>query len=371
MTNIETYFPNRYITKRPFASKLNVFFCNSDFDNDIDSFHELREFIREPVDEWHKGAYLPDEIFNERDDILARLHKDTYELPENPTEEESKRWVEQEKHLIESKEWKEWSNWISKTQDLIIVYRKLEQEAKIAKDYIRFCQNGRIIYEISPSVKELIAKAEVGNVKFKNFILPRKTVYLHFGTLDGYEYPVDYYEEKFDVRLADSYDFETFEEDENYYNNKKFLLEGAFVSIVRENAIDIQLCFRDPKDDFSKTISIVDDHRFPSIEFSLDFGYFDRDERKIIYSEETTFNQSTVVFSDIWDEKAVVGELNYEELNTLTTQPEKCYDSEWKEYILIDKSLKLIVNSIRYLSPSERDIKDFDTNQFSSKIVRI
>jgi len=189
--------------------------------------------------------------------------------------------------------------------------------------------------------------------------------------LENFEYPFDYYEEKLDIRLADSYNFKSIEEDEEFYKNKKFLLDGAFVSIVWDYAIEIQLCFKDPNDNFSKTISIVDDHRFPCFEFTLDFSHLDRVDNKIKCDKEMTFNQSTVVFCDIWDEETNPGEIKYEKLNKLTIEPEKCYISEWTEYVLMDKALKLIVNCARYLSPNEKNIKNFVTNQHTTNILKI
>jgi hypothetical protein len=375
MKNLETYFPERYADKRHFSKKMLKVFQSSDFDPDYNSrenneIHELREYIRQPVNEWQEGSYLPDEVLDERDDILSRLHKDGYELPENPTKEDYSKWNEYQSKIMKSDVWKEWSEWLSKTKDMIIVHRKLEQETVIARDFIRFNQSGRNIFEISPFLRQLLENTEVGNIRFKDFALPYKTVYFHFGTLDGFEYPVDCYEEKFNAYLAKEFDFETDEEEDEFYINKKYLLEGAFVSITRENCIDIQLCFKDPIDNFSKNINIVDDHRFPSFEFTLSFGQWDREESKTKYSDETTFNQSTVVFCDIWDEEATIGEIDYEKLNRLTSEPENCNDFEWKEYVLMDKALKLIVNCICYLNTNDKDVNVSSTNQQATELIQ-
>lgn len=374
MNKIDKYFPERYADKRHFAKKMLKSFKNIDFDPDYNSrddnsIHELREFIRQPVQEWKEGAFLPDEILVERDDILARLHKDSFELPENPTKEDYEKWNDQQKKLMQSEEWKEWSAWLSKTKEMIIVHRKLEQETTISRDLIRFNQYGRNIFEISEFLRKLLENTDVGNIRFKDFTLPYKTVYFHFGTLEGFEYPVECYEEKFDAYLADDLDFETDEEEDEYYDNKKFLLEGAFVSITRDNCVDIQLCFKDPNDNFSKSINIVKDHRFPSFDFTLSFGKWDKEKRKTVYDEETTFNQSTVIFCDIWDEEATIGEIDYEKLNRLIKQPENCGEFEWKEYVLMDKALKLIVNCICYLNASEKDIKLSATNDQAAEII--
>lgn len=369
MNNNLKYFPERYIARRHFAKKMLKVFKQADFDNDNEAQHELREFIRQPNPEWHEGAFLPDEILDERDDILSRLHRDNFELPENPTKEDYRKWNEQQNKLMQSDEWKEWSNWLSKTKDMIKVYPKLEQEVKISKDLIRFHQNGRNIFETSPFLRKLLENTDVGNIRFKDFVLPYNTIYFHFGTLSGFEYPVDCYEEKFDAYLAETLDFETDEEEDKFYDLKKFLLDGAFVSITRDNAIDIQLCFKDPQADFTKTTNLNDDHRFPSFEFTLDFGQWDKDEGKTKYSDETTFNQSTIVFCDIWDSEAEIGEIKYEKLNRLTNEPENCYEAEWQEYVLMDKALKLIVNCICYLNASEKDIKLSATNDQAAELI--
>lgn len=375
MNKTEKYFPERYADKRHFSKKMLKVFQSSDFDPDYNSredneIHELREFIREPVNEWQDGAYLPDEMLDERDEILARLHKDTYQLPENPTEEDYQKWSKSQSIAMQSPEWKEWSDWIAKSREMIVVHQKLEQETRIARDIIRFFQCGRNIFEISPYLRQLLENTEVGNIRFKDFTLPYKTVYFYFGTLEGFEYPVESYEEKFGNYFANEFEFETDEEEDEFYKNKKFLLEGAFVSITRENCIDIQLCFKDPNDNFTKNINIVNDHRFPSFDFTLSFGQWDSEAMKTKYSDETTFNQSTIVFSDIWDEKAEIGEIGYEKLNSLIDKPEKCGDFEWKEYVLMDKALKLIVNCICYLNTSEKDVKLETTNQQATVIIQ-
>ena len=135
MNKIDKYFPERYYNKRKLSKKMLKYFKDFDFDpnystRDENPINELREFIRVPVQEWQKGSFIPDEILDERDDILARLHKDTFVLPENPTNDDYDKFNKQQRELTNSDEWKEWSDWLSKTKNMIVVYRKLEQEIK-------------------------------------------------------------------------------------------------------------------------------------------------------------------------------------------------------------------------------------------------
>lgn len=374
MRNTEKYFPERYADKRHFVKKMIKIFKETDFDpnyksNDADGIHKLREYIREPISEWKHKTNLSDEMLDERDDILRRLHKDGFELPSNPSKEDIEKYAVQQAELMKKDEWKEWTNWHSKASKSIDINLKLEQETTISRDLIRFNQNGRNIFEISDFLRELLENTEVGNIRFKDFALPYKTVYFHFGLLDGFEYPIECYEDKFDVYLAKGLDFETDEEEDQYYDNKKLLLEGAFVSITRENCIDIQLCFKDPNDDFTKNVNIINDHRFLSFDFTLSFGKWDQIVKKTIYDSETTFDESTVIFCDIWDNRATIGEIAYEKLNRLTNEPENCHNYEWQEFVLMDKALKLIVNCICYLNTNDSDIQKLTTHKQATEIL--
>ncbi len=374
--NREKFFPERYAESRPFAKKMIKEFKEADFDpdyskridddNDID---ELGEFIRQLVKEWQEGSVLPDEILDERDDIQSRMQKDEYELPENPTKDDYKKWSELQNLKMQSPEWQEWVNWVSKAKEMIVVHRKFEHEIVLARDYIRFNQCGRSIFEISPFLRKLLENTDVGNVRFRDFKLPYKTVYFHFGTIEELEYPIEHYEVKFDTYLAEPFNFETDEEEDEYYQKKKYLLDGAFVSITRENCIDIQLCFKDPNDNFVKNINIENDHRYPSFDFTLSFGKSDKDNGKTKCDQETILNEAIVIFCDYWDEKAEIGEIEYGKLSHLTNEPEKCCDSELEEYVLMDKALKLIVNSICYLNINEQDVELFATNEQANKLL--
>ena len=92
-------------------------------------------------------------------------------------------------------------------------------------------------------------------------------------------------------------------------------------------------------------------------------GKWDKEIGKTIYNPETTFNQSTITFCDIWDNDAEIGEIEYEKVNRLTNEPENCYHYEHSQYVLMDKAVKLIVNCICYLNSSEKDIKISATNE--------
>ena len=229
MQNAENYFPDRYASKRYFTQKMLKEFKEYSFDPDFmknidddNELNDLREFIRQPVNEWKKDIFLPPDVLDERDDILLRLHNKKKEN-KIPTKDKIK-GNESHDDIMQSSVWNEWINWLAKAKNMITAYPKLEQETKIARDYIRFYRNGRNIFEISSYLRKLLENTEVGNIRFKDFTLPYETIYFHFDPLPGLEYPIEYYEEKFDAYLAEPYDFTTDEEEDDFYDKKKYFL---------------------------------------------------------------------------------------------------------------------------------------------------
>lgn len=373
MNKNQKYFPERFLENRHFSNKMLRDFKNSDLEidytKDVDVYHELREFIRKPVPEWKDTTQIPKEFLTQQENILSRLKEKTYNLPENPTKSDLDKYAEVQIDLMKTDVWKEWSDLVSQSKEYAVTFRKLEQETKNARELIRFFQNGRNIFEISPFLIKLLENTEVGNIRFKDFVLPYNTMYLHFGGIEGVEYPPESYEEKFDAYLSSEFNFETDEEEDMFYENKKFLLDGAYVSKTQEKSIDIMLCFKDPKDNFEKRINIVDDHRFPTFEFTLSFGKWNPELGRTDYDVDLTFNESVVVFSDIWDENADIGEINYSKLVQLIREPDNCGQSEWEEYVLMDKALKLIVNCICYLNSTDKDVEISSTDEHASKLL--
>lgn len=354
----DIYFPERFVKNRPYINKAIKTFINGDFDNYADAYHDLRAFIRQPVTEWHEGTYLPDHLLDERDDILARLHKDDFVLSDKPTKEELKEFAEHQTKKMQTDVWKEWSNWLSKTKGLIKNHPRLEEETETTKSIIDFYKGGRNIFSLSPFLIDLLNHTDIGNIRFTDIKLPYNSIYLHFGALTDIEYPIDLFEHKHGI------EYELQDEDTTYY------LDGAFVSILRNHSIDIRLTFIDKKESFDKKITITKDFRFPTISFTLDFGKWDSEASEIKYDNEITFNNSTICFYDIWDPKTEPSEIEFDKMHALTKQPEKCYESEWQEYVLFDKALMIIVNALCYLNFVNDDIEISTTNDQATQLEK-
>lgn len=354
----DIYFPERFVKNRPNTNKAIKTFINGDFDNYADAYHDLRAFIRQPVVEWHEGAYLPDHLLDERDDILARLRKDDFVLSGKPTKEELTAFAEHQTKKMQTDVWKEWSNWISKTKGLIKNHPRLEEETETTKSIIDFYKGGRNIFSLSPFLIDLLNHTDIGNIRFTDIKLPYNSIYLHFGALTDIEYPIDLFEHKHGI------DYELQDENAGYF------LDGAFVSILRNHSLDIRLTFIDKKENFDRKVAITKDFRFPTISFTLDFGKWDSEASEIKYDNEVTFNNSTVCFYDIWDPKTEPGEIEFDKMHALTKQPEKCCESEWQEYVLFDKALMIIVNALCYLNFVNDDIEISTTNDQATQLEK-
>src|SRR5690606_37760412 len=140
------------------------------------------------------------------------------------------------------------------------------------------------------------------------------------------------------------------------------------VTLSRGHSIDIRLTFIDSKDDFDRKVPITKDFRFPTIDFTLDFGKWDRDNEEYKVSDDATFNHSTVCFYDIWDSKTQASEIEFDKMHSLTKQPEKCGEGEWEEYVLFDKSLMIIVNALCYLNFVDNEIEISATNEQAAQL---
>ena len=353
----DIYFPERFVKDRPFVSKAIKIFINEDFDNNIEAYHNLREFVRNPIPEWRIGAFFPDHILDERDEIQRELRSKYSFMLENPTEESRKEFLRQNEEMKQSEVWKRWQAWLEKTKDMKVKnYPRLEEETETTKSIIGFYKSGRNIFSLSPFLIQLLNHTDVGNIRFTDIKLPYDSIYLHFGTLADIEYPVDLFEHKHGL--------------ENKLQNEdaKYCLDGAFISLIRNHSLDIRLTFIDTAENFDKKVPITKDFRFPTINFTLDFGKWDSEARKIKYDNDVTFNNSIVCFYDIWDTKTGPCEIEFDKMHFLTKQPEKCYESEWQEYVLFDKALMIIVNSLCYLNFVKDDIEVSTTNDQATQI---
>ena len=216
-------------------------------------------------------------------------------------------------------------------------------------------KNGRNIFEISPFLIKLLKKTDIGNIRYKDLVLPYNKIYLHFGGIHNIEYNIESYEEKHDIFIEKM--------------KNKFILDGAFVSLGESYTIDICLCFKNENDDYSKKINIINDHRFPVFKFTLSFGKWNSELGKTTYDSETTFSDSVVTFNEIWDPKSEVAEIDYSKLNKLTNEPENCGDFEFEQYVTMDNALKLIINSICFLNSTEKDVEKSTTNNVATDLI--
>lgn len=353
----DTYFPERFVKNRFFATKAIKTFINRDFDNYADAYHELRAFIRQPVSEWHVGAYLSNELLDERDLIREELDSKYSFILENPTEESRKEFRRQNEEMMSSEVWQRWQNWLKKTRGLIKNYPRLEEETEATKSIIEFNKSGRNIFSLAPFLIQLLNHTDIGNISFTDIKLPFNSIYLHFGALADIEYPIDLFEHKHGI------EYKLQAEDINYY------LDGAFVSMLNSHSLDIRLTFIDTRIDFNKKVPITKDYRFPTINFTLDFGKWDSETSEFNYDKDVTFNNATVCFYDIWDSNTNPGEIEYEKMHLLTKQPEKCNHGEWQEYVIFDKALMMIVNALCYLNFVKDDIEISTTNDQATQLV--
>ena len=354
--NPDAYFPERFVNNRSYFQRVFKQFSNANFEL-VDTYHDLRAFIRQPIAEWHEGAYLPDDLLDERDYILSILNRDFPLLADNPTQEEKDKFVELHQKKMETPIWQQWVNWQKKTKDLIKTHPRIEEETQISKQLLDFYKSGRNIFRIDPFLVKLLKKTDVGNIKLEDIKLPYDSIYFSFEPISDIQYPIECYEHKHDIhyKLQDQ--------------EKQFSLDGAFVTMKNDYIIDITLTFIDNKERFNEKIAIVKDYRFPVIQFSLDFGKWDTNEGRI-HSGKTTFDESTVCFYDIWEGDGQPGELTYEELHALTKRKEKCNQYEWEEYVLMDSAVKLIVNCLCYLNAVDNDIQTRASNPIADEILQ-
>lgn len=354
----DTFFPERFVKNRPSINRTIKSFITADFDNYAEDYHKLRDHIRQPVNEWHVGAYLPDELLDERDDILARIRKDDIVLSEKPTKEELDAYTKQMTNKMQTPVWAEWTNWLSKTKQFIKTHPRLEEETETTRSIIEFYKNGRNIFSLSPFLIYLLNHTDIGNIRFSDIKLPYDCIYLHFGSLTDIEYPIRSFEHKHEI------DFQLQSE------NKKLYLDGAFISQSDDHSLSIRLTFIDSKESYSNKVAITKDLRFPTIGFTLSFSKWNEETLEPEINSETTFNDSTVCFYDIWDPKTEPSEIKFHEMHKAIKNPDDCYESEWEEYVLFDKSLMIIINSLCYLNFVDNDIELSTTNERATQIIK-
>lgn len=351
------YFPERYVHNRHFFPKALKQFLTADFDRG-NAYHELRFFIRQPVHEWQAGSTLPEELYYEREEILAELHKGDIVLSQDPTKEEMEKFAEQQSAKMKTEAWKKWTEWLAKTKGLVKNYPRLEEETATIRKILSFYKHGRNIFNIVPFLVDLLRNTDVGNIRLQDIKLPYQSLYFHFDPINDIEFPIESLEHKHDIhyRLQDSH--------------KKYFLDGAFVTMENEYSLDIVLTFIDPNDNFDERINIVKDYRFPTVNYTLDFSKWSKETTKHIIDLNTTFDESTICFNDIWDPETNPGEIKYDKLKLAIKNKNECFESEWEEYVIMDKALKLIVNCICYLNSVDKDIEIGATNKEASDILR-
>ena len=351
------YFPERYVDNRHFFPKAVKQFLNADFDRG-NSYHELRFFIRQPVQEWQEGSFLPDELYYEKEEILAELHKDDIVLSQKPTKEELEKYAEQQTQKMKTDAWKKWMEWLAKTKTMIKNYPRLEEETATTRKLLSFYQSGRNIFNINPFLVDLLRNTEVGNIRLQDIKLPYQSIYFHFDPISDIEFPIESLEHKYGIR----YRLQDLE--------KKYVLDGAFVTMDKEYSLDIVLTFIDTNDNFNEKANITKDYRFPTVSYTLSFMEWDKESSDFTIDPNTTFDKSTICFNDIWDPETNPGEIKYEKLKWAIKNKTECFESEWEEYVIMDKALKLIVNSICYLNSVDKDIEIGATNNDAADILQ-
>lgn len=354
----DKYFPERFVKNRSHINRILKDFINADFETHAEDYHRLRAYIRQPVNKWHEGAYLSEELLDERDDILARLRKDDIILSEKPTKEELDIFTEQQTRKMQTTTWTEWTNWLAKSKKLLRTHPRLEEETETAKSIIDFYKSGRNIFSISPFLTNLLNHTDIGNIRFSDIKLPYDTIYLHFGSLTDVEYPI----ESFKHKHGNDHQLQS--------DERKIYLDGAFVSTLNDHSIDIKLTFADSKENYDNRVPITKDYRFPTISFILSFGEIDEEKITLKVNSEITFNESTICFSDIWDPEGEPGEIKFKAMLEAIKKPDDCYESEWEEYVLFNKSLIVIINSLCYLNFVDKDVEVFTTNDQATELIK-
>lgn len=332
----DEYFPERFRNCRKQVSKAIKIFSDAEFDKYVEPYHELREFLMQPVPEWQEGSTLPRWLADKQ--------------PELPNTEE---------RGIDTPEFKAWSEWIAETKKFLVIHPRLEEETATTKSLILFYRNGRNIFSLSPFLIAMLHNTDVGNVRYQDVKLPYDSIYLHFGSTTDIELPIDSLEHKHDIpyKLRDK--------------NKHYCLDGAFIHKPRDFSFDIELTFRDQSDNFFQKVPITKDFRFPTVQFSLDFNEWDTDKNSFKIKEGVTFDDSIVCFSDIWDHEINPGEIKFSEMHSLLKNPEEFkYEAEYEEYKLFSESLSLIINSLCYLNYVEDYVAMSSTNPQATELLQ-
>ena len=185
--------------------------------------------------------------------------------------------------------------------------------------------------------------------------IPFNTIYLSFNPISKIQYPLDSFEKRNQISIEGT----------------EFHLDGAFIRAGAHASFEILLTFVDPKANYEVKRNIATDYRFPVYKFVLDFYRWNSEKEKSEVKEGTTFKDSTIVFSDMWDEADEVGQIDYSRMLKAIKEPETCYDAEWEEYVLMNESLKLIVNSLCYINYQDRDLAISSTNEQATPLLYI
>lgn len=323
------YFPERYYHNRSHVGKAFKIFKDADFDNYPEPFHSLRDFVRSPVQEWHIGNEIPSWLLEKE----PKVSQDNG--PDSP-------------------EFKTWFKWWKEATSHIKKYPRLEDETDITKALIDFEKGGKNIFSYSDFLVELLSNTEVGEVRYEDIKIPFNTIYLSFNPISKIQYPLDSFEKRNQITIEGT----------------EFYLDGAFIRAGAHASFEILLTFIDPKADYKIKRNIATDCRFPVYKFVLDFYRWNSEKETSEVKEGAAFKDSTIVFSDMWDEADEVGQIDYSRMLKAIKEPETCYDAEWEEYVLMNESLKLIVNSLCYINYPDRDLAISSTNEQATPLLK-
>ncbi len=347
------------VKNRPFINIAIKLFSIYDLYCDPKSYNDLRDFIGQPIQEWNNETFLFANILKEEWEIKQELQSKYPFLQESLTKDKCKDFLRKNEQMKKSAIWKRWQNLLRKKEGFKIkLYPRLEEETQTTKSLISFYQNGRNIFSLSPFLIHLLNCTNIGDFRFSDLKLPYKSIYLHFGVLTNIEYFIDYFEQKQGI----VYEYQDVD--------RKLYLDGAFVTSCRQSSLDIRLTFIDKKQNFEQNISIEKDLRFPTINFTLDFGKINWETKEYVNDDQLNVNNSIICFSDIWDQKNEPCEIKFDKLQRLMNQPENCHENEWEEYNIFYKSLVLIINTIVYLNFGDNDMEISATNKLAAQLEK-
>lgn len=313
------YFPERWLATRPRFPALLTQFKDADFDNYAEPSSELRELLREPVTAWHQVHDIPAEVMRQRPPMPAGGADSITDF--NGPEAQA------------------WLRWQREASRYFRRYPRLEEERESTEALLQFHRAGRNIFAIAPGLQQLLDHTGVEAVRWENITLPYSTLYLHFGQASGIELP----------RLSYEHQFEDLDWPD-VLQPGRYWLDGAFVH-AWHGILEITLAFRGPNDEFERRVPQYRDFRFPSVRFSVDF------KQSITSGQGVACAQAAVVFHSLWDAKRETLTLDYGRMRELLGEDEFEYDSEREDYLLFERAVTLIINSLCYLGMPDKSVR--------------